>query len=77
MFSLEFPFLTSSSLSPEAIKYCELHGSGTLLGDQIELASHASVYSDVVVGSVKSNIGHCGIAAGIAGFIKTVLVLGM
>jgi acyl transferase domain-containing protein len=49
--------LLKSKISAKDIQYCELHGSGTQLGDSIELEAHSNVYSNIIVGSVKSNIG--------------------
>jgi len=69
-----------ASWSPDDIQYMECHGSGTPVGDQIELSSiHALLNSfdcpnsQLSIGSVKSMIGHLLTAAGAAGFIKTVL----
>ncbi len=74
--------LTSAKLAPADIDYVEAHGTGTPLGDPIELDSLSKVFSDrdgrqpLVLGSVKTNLGHLEAAAGIAGFIKTVLAVG-
>ena len=64
------------------ISYCEAHGTGTSLGDPIEIGALGNVFGQthsqeqpLVVGSVKTNIGHLEGAAGIAGLIKTVLQL--
>ncbi|WP_149550805.1 type I polyketide synthase [Streptomyces marokkonensis] len=64
------------------ISYLEAHGTGTTLGDPIELGAAWRVLgpgrkpgSPLKVGSVKSNIGHCESAAGMAAVIKTVLAL--
>jgi acyl transferase domain-containing protein len=71
--------LASSRLSPADIDYIEAHGTGTALGDPIELDALAAVFGDrgeaapLVLGSVKTNLGHLESGAGIAGFIKTVL----
>jgi acyl transferase domain-containing protein len=71
--------LDSSRLQPSEIDYIEAHGTGTALGDPIELDALSQVFSDrdgaapLVLGSVKTNMGHLESAAGIAGFIKTVL----
>jgi acyl transferase domain-containing protein len=69
-------------VSPETITYIEAHGTGTPLGDPIELAALSQVFRArtkrkgfCALGAVKSNIGHLDTAAGIAGFIKTVLAL--
>ncbi|MCV7197188.1 type I polyketide synthase [Mycobacterium angelicum] len=74
--------LTSAKLQPSDIDYIEAHGTGTPLGDPIELDSLSKVFDDrdggrpLVLGSVKTNLGHLEAAAGIAGFMKTVLALG-
>lgn len=65
---------------PSSVSYVETHGTGTLLGDPIEIAALNKAFdhnsSDTCfIGSVKTNIGHADTAAGIAGFIKTVLSL--
>ncbi|MER7400856.1 polyketide synthase, partial [Streptomyces sp. NPDC000151] len=65
----------------DQLRYVEAHGSGTPLGDRIELrgltqglAAPADRTGFCALGSVKANIGHCGPAAGIAGLIKAVEV---
>ncbi|WP_018016280.1 SDR family NAD(P)-dependent oxidoreductase [Teredinibacter turnerae] len=73
------------SAVPEAVahlQYIEAHGTGTMIGDPIELKAMASILDglqvpqgQVAVGSVKSNVGHLMGAAGVAAFIKTVLVV--
>ena len=71
--------LAASRLQPSDIDYIEAHGTGTALGDPIELDALSQVFSErdgsspLVLGSVKTNMGHLESAAGIAGFIKTVL----
>ncbi|HKP39826.1 type I polyketide synthase [Mycobacterium sp.] len=71
--------LTASRLRPCDIDYVEAHGTGTALGDPIELDALGQVFAErdgsapLVLGSVKTNLGHLESAAGIAGFIKTVL----
>jgi malonyl CoA-acyl carrier protein transacylase/thioesterase domain-containing protein/aryl carrier-like protein len=64
------------------VDYLEAHGTGTILGDPIELQAALAVYSEerdsnrpLIVGSVKTNIGHLEAAAGLAGFAKAVLAL--
>ena len=69
-----------AGVEAESITYVETHGTGTILGDPIEVeALRKSFNTDkkgyCAIGSVKTNIGHLNIAAGIAGFIKTVLAL--
>lgn len=72
----------AGGIDPASIDYVEAHGSGTSLGDLIEATALAQVFGPgerpsgpLAIGSVKTNIGHCGQAAGIAGLIKTVLAL--
>lgn len=72
--------LKNAGISANEVSYIEAHGSGTQLGDAIEMQSIQSVYDrdrnhPLYVGAVKSMIGHCESAAGIAGLIKTILVL--
>lgn len=74
--------LALSGVDPESITYIEAHGTGTTLGDPIELAALSQVFGSrtskkgfCAIGSVKTNVGHLGAAAGIAGLIKTVLAL--
>ncbi|MCX6582230.1 MAG: amino acid adenylation domain-containing protein [Candidatus Aminicenantes bacterium] len=72
--------LHAAQVEPESIGYIEAHGTGTTLGDPVEieglkLAFHTTKKKFCAMGSVKTNIGHLDAAAGIAGFIKTVLVL--
>ncbi len=66
----------------ESLSYIETHGTGTELGDPIEIEAINEVFGSetsktgfCAIGSVKSNIGHLDTAAGIAGLIKTVLSL--
>jgi phthiocerol/phenolphthiocerol synthesis type-I polyketide synthase B len=72
----------NAGIAPSDVDYVEAHGTGTLLGDPIEARALGTVLgrgrpadSPVLVGAVKSNLGHLEAAAGIAGFIKTVLAL--
>jgi phthiocerol/phenolphthiocerol synthesis type-I polyketide synthase E len=71
-----------SGVSAETIGYVEAHGTGTILGDPIELSAlseafkvHTDQRGFCGIGSLKSNVGHLSCAAGVAGLIKTVLVL--
>jgi phthiocerol/phenolphthiocerol synthesis type-I polyketide synthase E len=71
-----------AAVGPESIGYVECHGTGTALGDPIEIQALADAFSNrtmaqasCAVGSVKTNIGHLDAAAGVAGFLKTVLAL--
>jgi phthiocerol/phenolphthiocerol synthesis type-I polyketide synthase A len=74
--------LAAARLEPSEIDYIEAHGTGTALGDPIELGALSQVFGErdgsvpLVLASVKTNLGHLESAAGIAGFIKTVLSLG-
>ena len=74
--------LANANVAPEAISYIESHGTGTSLGDPIEVNSLKAVLAQdrepeqtCYLGSLKTNIGHLEAAAGIAGLIKTVLCL--
>lgn len=72
----------TAGVSPETITYIEAHGTGTPLGDPIELEALNRVFSaknsqksTCAIGSVKTNIGHLDAAAGVMGLIKAVLAL--
>lgn len=72
--------LEDGGVDPARVTYVETHGTGTALGDPIEVEALAEVLGRVegppcVLGSVKTNIGHLEGAAGIAGLIKVVLAL--
>ncbi|MEV0584409.1 SDR family NAD(P)-dependent oxidoreductase [Nonomuraea sp. NPDC050310] len=74
--------LSVAGVEPRTVTYVEAHGTGTSVGDPIEVGALASVFSRgtddagwCAIGSVKSNIGHLGPAAGIAGLTKTVLAV--
>lgn len=74
--------LELAGVAPAQIDYLEAHGTGTALGDPIEMHSIVEVMGPgrgadqpLYVGSVKTNLGHLEPAAGIAGLIKTVLAL--
>ena len=66
----------AANLKPDNIQYVELHGTGTPVGDPIEgVALAEAAQAPLVVGSVKTNIGHLEAAAGIAGLLKTILAV--
>jgi amino acid adenylation domain-containing protein len=72
----------AAGVSPATITYVEAHGTGTQLGDPIEVAALTQAFRRetaesgfCALGSVKTNIGHLGAAAGIAALLKTVLAL--
>lgn len=72
--------LENAQVPAESIGYVETHGTGTALGDPIEIAALTKAFDSskkqfCAIGSVKTNIGHLDAAAGIAGLIKTVLAL--
>lgn len=74
--------LAKAGVNARDIGYVEAHGTGTALGDPVEVAALSQAFaagtSDrqfCAIGSVKSNIGHCEAAAGIAGVMKAVLQL--
>ena len=74
--------IKNANLKPEDINYIESHGTGTAIGDPIEIGALAGVFGTshskqkpLIVGSVKANIGHLEPAAGIAGLIKAVLMI--
>ncbi|NML68959.1 SDR family NAD(P)-dependent oxidoreductase [Chryseobacterium sp. RP-3-3] len=72
--------LAKSGVNPDQISYYEAHGTGTLLGDPIEINAASEVYQQqtdktgfCAIGSVKSNLGHTMTAAGVTGLIKIIL----
>ena len=74
--------LANAHVEPSALSYIEAHGTGTSLGDPIEIDALARVFqpgrnaeTPVALGSVKTNLGHLEAAAGIAGLLKVVLML--
>jgi acyl transferase domain-containing protein/D-arabinose 1-dehydrogenase-like Zn-dependent alcohol dehydrogenase/2-polyprenyl-3-methyl-5-hydroxy-6-metoxy-1,4-benzoquinol methylase len=74
--------LGAANISPESITYVEGHGTGTAIGDPIEVAALTRIFRRKTVrrgfcalGSLKSNVGHLDEAAGVAGLIKTALAL--
>ncbi|MEU4807018.1 SDR family NAD(P)-dependent oxidoreductase [Actinosynnema sp. NPDC023587] len=68
-----------SGIDPRRVGLLEAHGTGTPTGDPIEFAALSAVYGagemPAALGSIKTNIGHCEAAAGVAGLIKAVLAL--
>ncbi|WP_276736064.1 type I polyketide synthase [Bacillus sp. (in: firmicutes)] len=69
-----------AEVDPRAVSYIEAHGTGTSLGDPIEMTGLSKVFTQgtndkqfCAIGSAKSNIGHCESAAGIAGLTKVLL----
>ncbi len=73
--------LKNAGVSAEQIDYIETHGTGTILGDPIEVQAIGAIMNGraktqpCVIGSAKTNIGHLEAAAGIASLIKVVLAL--
>jgi acyl transferase domain-containing protein len=74
--------LTQAGVSAQQIDYVEAHGSGTPMGDPIEVEAMAAVLCEgrspdepLITGTVKANIGHLEAASGIAGLIKMALAL--
>ncbi|MGE6708817.1 type I polyketide synthase [Hyphomonas sp. NPDC076881] len=72
--------LAIAGVEPGSVDYIEAHGTGTLVGDPIELSALQQAYGDAApgsigIGSVKTNIGHLDTAAGIASLIKVVLAM--
>ena len=72
--------LCAARVEPETISYIETHGTGTALGDPIEIQALTLAFNTrkrqyCRIGSVKTNVGHLDSAAGVVGLIKTVLAL--
>ena len=74
--------LARAGVAPSEVDYLEAHGAGSELGDTIEVQAAAAVYGrsraaeqPLLIGSVKTNLGHLESAAGMAGLIKTVLAM--
>lgn len=74
--------LQEANIKPKAINYLEAHGTGTSLGDPIEVNTFSRLLTKnrpkdqpLWIGSAKTNIGHLEAAAGMAGLIKTILIL--
>jgi phthiocerol/phenolphthiocerol synthesis type-I polyketide synthase D len=72
--------LKAGGIAADTVHYVEAHGTGTVLGDPIEFEALAATYgtgpSPCALGAVKTNLGHLEAAAGVAGFIKAVMVVG-
>ncbi|MEA5517930.1 type I polyketide synthase [Limnoraphis robusta] len=71
-----------AEVEPETISYIEAHGTGTALGDPIEISALTQAFragtekkNFCAIASVKPNVGHLDAAAGVAGLIKTILAL--
>ncbi|MGC1377497.1 MAG: amino acid adenylation domain-containing protein, partial [Anaerolineales bacterium] len=72
-----------AGVEPDTVTYVETHGTGTVLGDPIEVAALTKAFRAngnqqtgfCAIGSVKTNLGHLDAAAGVTGFMKTVLAL--
>lgn len=80
--ALERRMYLEHGIDPESISYIEAHGTGTRLGDPIELQALDTVFREhtrrqdfCAIGSVKTNIGHTGAASGVAGLHKVLLCL--
>lgn len=74
--------LANADLSAEKISYVETHGAGTILGDAVEISALTKAFDlfterkqYCAIGSIKPNIGHADVCAGMSGLIKTVLLL--
>ena len=72
--------LEESGLSKDDVQYVEAHGTGTAVGDVVEMGSLSAVYGNsskriLRVGSVKSNVNHTESTAGLAGLIKTCMMI--
>ncbi|HEY9800555.1 MAG TPA: type I polyketide synthase [Leptolyngbyaceae cyanobacterium] len=74
--------LKQAKVTPEQLQYVEVNGTGTSLGDPIEVIALGNVYcqgrspeNPLILGTVKTNIGHLEGTAGIAGLLKTILQL--
>jgi acyl transferase domain-containing protein/NAD(P)-dependent dehydrogenase (short-subunit alcohol dehydrogenase family)/acyl carrier protein/ubiquinone/menaquinone biosynthesis C-methylase UbiE/GNAT superfamily N-acetyltransferase len=78
---LHLTTLKEAGAKPEDLVYLEAHGTGTALGDPIEMEAIQSIHTrqsrgkPLMVGSVKANLGHTEAAAGVTGLIKAVLAL--
>jgi len=72
--------LKDASMQPCQVSYIEAHGTGTAVGDPMEISAiqraykHENRITPLIIGSVKTNVGHMESAAGIGGVIKTILM---
>ncbi len=80
--ALELEVYKKGNINPETITFLETHGTGTKLGDPIEIEALKNSFQEYTdkkqfcaLGSVKTNIGHSSLAAGIASFIKVMMAL--
>ncbi len=71
--------IKDAKVSRESIQYIETHGTGTPLGDMVEISAIKRVYdnrrSELRIGSVKTNVGHLDVASGVASMIKVIMSL--
>ena len=74
--------LANAAVSPQDVSYIEAHGTGTSLGDPIEVQALGAVFgpgrdaaTPLLIGSVKTNVGHLEAAAGVSGLVKVALSL--
>ncbi|OBK31697.1 polyketide synthase [Mycobacterium asiaticum] len=72
--------MSDAGVDRDQVDYIEAHGTGTEVGDPLEASALGEIFGErkdrpVAIGSVKTNIGHTGAAAGVAGLIKTVLAV--
>ncbi|HYR10521.1 MAG TPA: beta-ketoacyl synthase N-terminal-like domain-containing protein, partial [Longimicrobium sp.] len=70
----------AAGVTPDQIGYVEAHGTGTPIGDPIEMAALSQVFgtereNPCAIGSIKTNIGHLDVAAGVTGLIKAALTV--
>lgn len=70
----------AGNLNPAETAYFECHGTGTPVGDPLEVEAVGRVFADersaespLLIGSIKTNIGHCEASSGLAGIIKSML----
>ena len=72
--------LAMAGIEPRDVGYLETHGTGTAIGDAIEISALRDVFAgcgpqSIPLGATKAQIGHLDVAAGLAGFIKTVIAV--